>query len=208
MKRFLIVCVTLGVSAVVAPVASASPADTVRDGCFYSSEPVVGRAYAGVIGDLSLTFDGSGAPTGAHVTCWLTVNGVEAPGTRHTYGDVAGVPGVQAGADTISYDASPTDTVSECMVVVFADNTTTGAVCFVDTSIEYPPQAVWDFYESMHDGARDAACGDSVNACDVLCPPLASVAGTYSVLTIGPDGDVYVLTPFKPAFRKFVDCPA
>jgi len=210
MRRIPLAAVVFAAAAVVAPAAQANSADTALGGCFVYEQPTFGSTYAGVIGDLSATFDTAAVPIGAAVSCWIEVNGVEAPGTRHAYGDIAGVPGVQAGKDSLTYSADPNDFVVICEHVDYADGTSSNPDldCPVDASPEIPAREVWDFYEATMYGGRDAVCGDSVDACQALCPVLASMAGTYNRLTIGPDGDVYLAFPgFVPPYRRVFDCP-
>src|SRR4051794_3192121 len=116
MRRVLLAVVAVGATALVAPVAGAAAAHDTRGGCGYGAREVTTHGdYRGLMYELSVSTEGGvgTAPIGATVSCWIAVNGVEAPGTRHTYGDVR-VPGVQAGADPVSFTAAPQDIVVEC----------------------------------------------------------------------------------------------
>ena len=115
MKRMLLAALGLGASMLGAPTAHAGNPDVFRGDCFYDTiegPPNTGdAAYVGVIGDRSITTTGDFPPTpiGATVTCWIEINGAVAPGTTHSYGDIAGIPGVQAGADLVTLSAVPGD---------------------------------------------------------------------------------------------------
>src|SRR4051812_25121455 len=119
MKRIVFAALALGASMLVVPTAHAANPDVINGGCFFATaeqETVTAGHNVGVIGDYSVTTTGDTPPTpiGAVVTCWLEVNGVVAPGTTHSYGELAGVSGVQAGSDPISYDTTDGDWVLEC----------------------------------------------------------------------------------------------
>jgi hypothetical protein len=177
------------------PAASASAAgDSIVRGCFVISDgngAATGDQQLGVIGDVSVTTDSSGAPTSATVTCWIDVNGLEAPGTRFSYSGT----GVQAGADQISYAASGEDAVALCQEVVYADGSTDAAACgALRPILPLPIQCDLDwcvFYPL-----------DSV-----LCPQLKNLVGEYGPITIAPDGDVYIPDPLGLQIDPFWDCP-
>jgi hypothetical protein len=204
MRRLILIAMTLMAGAAVTPATHAASADSIRGGCGYDVEPTTGDSWSGVIFDVSATSDAAGLPESATVTCWLTVNGVEAPSTRHSYGDVGGVRGVQAGAHSFAYNAGPEDNIGLCSTVQWADGST-DSECPAITSLEFPPQVVWDTYDTVSAAGQGAACDGSVNTCAVFCPVLASVSGTYGRVTIGPDGDVY-LTAFNPPYHRVLDC--
>jgi len=205
MRRLILTALILVAGASVEPVTHAASAGSIRGGCGYHAEPTTGDSWSGAIYDVSATFDSTGMPESAVVTCWLTVNGVEAPGTRHSYGDLGGVRGVQAGAHSFAYNAGPEDEIGFCIAVAWADGST-DSECPAVQLIEIPPAAVWDVYETLAAAGRDASCDGSIDTCAVLCPALGSVDGTYGRLTIGPDGDVYLMTPFLPPYHRVLDC--
>jgi hypothetical protein len=208
MRRLILTLVALVAGGSVAPATHAATADSIRGGCGFYAEPTTGDSWSGLTYDVSATFDATGQPKAATVTCWLEVNGVEAPGSRHSYGDIgggAGVGGVQAGAHSFAYNAQPEDIVVECTAVQWADGSSESE-CPAVTELEIPPQGVWDVFETVASAGRDTLCAGSVDACAAICPALASVDGTYGRLTIGPDGDVYLMTPFLPPYRRVLDC--
>lgn len=138
---------------VVAP-AGATSSDVMHGGCYFDTSPrYTGDTMVGVIGDASVTTTGDSppAPIGATVTCWIQVNGTPAPGTRHSYGDAGGVPGIQAGSDPLVFDATKTDDVALCTSVVFADGFTDGNLCPPIDTIQIPPQTVVDHVEQVCD---------------------------------------------------------
>jgi hypothetical protein len=138
------------------------------------------------------------------VTCWLEVNGVEAPGTRFGYVGT----GVQAGVNPMTYTASNTDDVELCESVLFGDNTTTGDTCFPIDDIQIPPQVLWDAVDTVFAVVNDAeGCNASHDECSVVCAQLPRLAGTYGPVTIGPDGDVYVADPLGLGLNRLYDCP-
>lgn len=196
---------TLGAGALVAPATHAATADSFRGGCAFYAEPTTGDSWSGAIYDVSATFDAAGLPESATVTCWLMDAGVEVPGTRHSFGDLDGVQGVQAGAHSIAYTAGKDDRIGECTMVQWADGST-DTECPVETDEQIPGQVVWDTYGLVTGAALGVACSDTVDACAVLCPTLASISGTYGRVTIGPDGDVYLMTDFKPRYYRMLDC--
>jgi hypothetical protein len=76
--------------------------------------------YDGEIFEASLALDGSNSPTGAQVSCWIDVNGVEAPISRLNTGGFAD----QWGEKSLSYTATSTDVVTLCQQVTFLDGST------------------------------------------------------------------------------------
>jgi hypothetical protein len=207
--RLLLALVTVGVSALVAPAASAAAPDHITGGCSYNARTIsTDGVQVGVIAELSVTTTGDTPPMpiGATVTCWIEDDGVTVPGTTHSYGDVGGVLGVQAGADTVTFTAGPTDRVYECHSVVFADNTSLPADCPVDASPQFPPQFVLDAVDAVQSAISDAVCGVA-SLCTELCPALQSFAGNYGPFAISPEGDVYTLDPFALGTNPVIDCP-
>lgn len=195
MRRILLTVFTLGATGLAVPAAHAASPDVIHGGCAYTADDDTNNLSSapdkkvGVIYDVSATTDATGAPIAATVTCWLDVNGSEAPGTRFSYSGT----GVQAGANpvtfTASYDASRVDL---CYSVLFGDNTRTGE-CIATTDEKIPAQVFWD--------ALDVA---SAAGCLVL--PL--LPGTYGPVTIGPDGDVYLTDPLDVGFNPIYNCRA
>jgi len=113
--------------AVLAPAASASFGDTIRGGCYgYAVSNWVGGQSQdqGVIGDNSVTTDGSGAPVEATVSCMIQVNGVESTAVYTYSGN-----GAQAGMNQVAFSATPIDDVEVCQSVVYADGFSSGWTC-------------------------------------------------------------------------------
>jgi len=212
----------------VVPAARAGTPDVVYGGCYFStdSQPTVtGDVQTGVIGDASVTASGDSTPQpiGATVTCWIEVNGVTEPGTTHSYGDLGGIRGVQAGADPLSFAAYGSDMVEVCESVTFADGTTQAA-CPVsapseDTcagpvggggSFQFPPQQTEDLLNVL----LIAISSDGDNCVFVpvvdpaVCPVLKQLAGSYpSGVTVGPDGDLDAPDPLGMWDGPLYDCP-
>jgi len=207
MRRVLLASVAVGASVLFAPTAHAGNPDVFRGDCFYdvTDRPPApdDDVYTGVIGDRSTTMTGDSPPTpiGATVTCWIEINGVVAPGTTHSYGDVAGIVGVQAGADPASVTADVGDSWELCHRVDFAD-ATTQSECEAPITIQVPPECggcsvigiVLDAWETYLD--------------PVVCSELAQRAGSYpGGVTIDPTGDVTVPDPLSLGLDPIYDCP-
>lgn len=191
----------------VTPHAVAVTSDVIHGGCFYESDQnglSTGLPSVGVIGDFSVTTTGDSppAPMGATVTCWLDVNGVPAPGTTHTYGDLAAP--VQAGTDPVSYQAGPQDQVDMCQAVTFADGTGTNE-CFVATGDTLPPLVVIDIANSVLDTAFGVV--DPFVVEPLVCPVLSSLRGNYGPVIVANDGDLYLVDPFSGLVDLLYDCP-
>lgn len=200
MKRVLLTAAALGIGALTAPAGHAANADVIHGGCgfdTYLNATLTGGQYEGVIYDASVTTTGDAQPLpiGATVTCWIDLDGVEVPGTRHSYGSLLGATNVQAGADPIVVPANDSQWMLECESVVFADGTTQDDGCPAPDQ-NLPPQAVIDVLNAAF-GAAD----------EVLCPQLAKLAGSYpGGITIGSDGDVYG-QPDPLGLGPLYDCP-
>jgi hypothetical protein len=113
MRRILLAA-ALSLSPLVVPAAAhaAAPHDLIVGGCGWEAEPSTGggTTWKGVMYEHSVTTDSTGVPIGATVTCWIAVNGVEAPGTRISYSGFA----VQAGVDRFSFTAGEFDPIQMC----------------------------------------------------------------------------------------------
>jgi hypothetical protein len=193
LASLVVASATMATAAVALPAAAADSADVVHGGCFFQTQQQSGSTTnTGVIGDRSVTTTGSPvpAPIGATVTCWIRVNGVAAPGTTHSYGDLAGVPGVQAGADPLTFTGTDADTIDECQTVAFADGTsTTGCV-----GATYNPTPCGQTTEDCLVPIEDTLFYGYIDP--LVCPVLVAHAGRYpGGVTIAPDGDVYVPDP-------------
>lgn len=180
--------------------AHAGGPDRIHGGCSYETvkKPTTDE-YDGVIRDRSITTDGDGAPTGATVTCWIDVNGVEAPDTRFSYTG----SGVQAGANQISFTAGDTDWVTLCRAVTYADGSTEPTECAGPVVIQIPPECIvtCDII-----GTLDRLIVYAVDP--AVCPALLRLAGSYpGGVTIAPDGDVYVPDPLILFDGPVYDCP-
>lgn len=188
-KQVLVGAAVVGIVAASAPAASAA-GPSITGGCFLvagSNNTATNGQNQGFVGGASRT------STGATLTCWIQVNGVDAPGTRFSY---PGSNGVQAGAWQVSYTASNTDTVTECQSVAYDDGTTTPTTCTAVTTTQVPPQAVIDSVRTL-----------IVTAELPFCPVLQSLAGNYGPVTITSDGDVYAPDPLGLGYDPIADCP-
>jgi len=224
--------ITLTLSALAAwmlvflPAARAGAPNVVYGGCYFhtnSQATVTGDVHTGVIGDASVTTSGDSTPRpiGATVTCWIEINGVPAPGTTHSYDDLDGIPGVQAGTDPLSFTADETDTVEECQSVTFGDGTTQAAcpaptpsedTCAgtIGPGIQFPPQTTQDLLEALLTGIPS-----DLNSCvfvpvvdPAVCPVLEQLAGSYpGGVTVGPDGDLDLPDPLELWTGPLYDCP-
>lgn len=210
-RRLLLALVSamaaVGATLIVTPAAHATSSDVIRGGCDYTYNAVVGDTWVGVQTEHSVTTTGAPSltPIGATVTCWVEVFGVVAPGTTHSYGDVAGVTGVQAGAAPISFTAPALDTISNCVAVDFADGTTTDATCFPQgDTVEVPPQFVKDTINEILDGWC-VVCPETLD--QVACPVFVQLSGSYGPITIEPDGDIDVPDPVGIGTSRIYDCP-
>lgn len=183
-----------------APVSANAAGDTTHGGCFFYTDEndfLTSDVHDGVIGDLSVTTDPAGLPTGATVTCYLEVSGVEAPGTRFTYSGT----GVQAGIHRITFTAPIYGYVDECEQVTYADGTTEPLSCPPIDTIQFPPQAI-----------LDALDGAKLLLAPVVCPVLATLGEATDgrvggAIRIDPDGDLYVAKPIGPEYYRVYDCP-
>jgi len=207
MKGVVLGATVLGVVGTMAPaMAASSLGDTHHGGCFFNTDEnavATNGQNQGVIGDLSTTQDASGAPTGATVTCTITVNNL--PQVSKSYTGV----GVQAGSDQIVFTASETDSVQLCETITYADNSTESS-CADSTNQQIPPQQVIDALNGIFD-TLDAF--EIQNVDPVVCPVLATLGNTIpgggvaGVLQISKDGDVYVADPLSLGLNPFYDCP-
>ena len=186
--------------------AGAASSDQIHGGCFFDTNAqatATNGSYVGVLGDRSVTTTGATppAPIGATVTCTITVNGAGV--VSKSYGDVGGVKGFQAGADQISFSAQDTDTVGLCTDVAFADGTSTSS-CAGALSFQIPPQEVIDALDSVFNTLDDA---QKTITDPIICPALASHAGTYGPITIDSTGDVTGPDPLDLGLNPYFDCP-
>lgn len=208
-KLVLVAVVAVGLSVLGAPSAGASGSHGINGGCGFSTTDVVGDAQVGAIYDVSVTTTGDVVPQpiGATVTCWIAVNGVEAPGTRHSYGDVLDVPGVQAGADVVSFTAGILDYVGLCQTVDYADGTSESE-CSIEVGPQFPPQVVWDLVDAVEQPVHDVACGGGPgDVCAAVCPATKLLAGRYGPILVTSDGDVYVGNLSDHELIAVYDCP-
>lgn len=98
--------------------ASADQGDTFTGGCGFDTALQAYLTNGSDIGNVygtGVTQEANGTPSSATVSCWITVNGVEQPGTRLTFR----IPG--DGYQQVSFSANSTDRVRECLVVWFDD---------------------------------------------------------------------------------------
>jgi hypothetical protein len=179
----LLVAFALGASALAAPAgAHAATPDVVHGGCAFVSDSHVPRADGqefGVLYNVTMTTTGDIPPTpiDATVSCWIVVNGVEAPGTRFSYSG----PGVQVGADRASFDDGGDlyYPYTVCQSVAFADGTTSPINCGTPDVWRNPPEwnAVINDLNAVFGAIADAAENhiDPV-VCQVLANSRAATA--------------------------------
>lgn len=163
MKRFLVAGAALAATVSVVPAGHAAAANVAEGGCryetTYDTPEAPGTTWSGVQYDYSVTTtgDATAARIGATITCWIEVDGVAAPGTTYSYGDIPGVTGVQAGAHRISFRANKLATVAGCETDAFADGTST-SICWIwGDNIQIPPQAVQDIIDKITHGGSFSA---------------------------------------------------
>ncbi|MBV9097509.1 MAG: hypothetical protein JO079_05585, partial [Frankiaceae bacterium] len=142
----------LGLAALAGPVLPAAHADDSDfryGGCNFEYEYPSETQITGMVSDFSVTTTGYGNPRaiGATVTCWLEIDGKgAAPGTTFSYSDLGGVPGVQAGANPVSFTLdNPLAIVFGCESDAFADGTTRLSCQSEDPQM--PPQPIADLYD-------------------------------------------------------------
>lgn len=202
MKRALLVVAIAAGAALVPSYASASSTDILVGGCGYDEPAVTGVERVGVIDDVSIAMTRGlqHQPIGATVTCWITVNGVEAPGTRYSFSGF----GVQAGAHPVSFTASDIDIVTLCWSVDFADGTSYEPECLTTIGKPLVPWWITDD-ENIVLGAVDDAEVTYVDP--VVCPALEAARGSYGPVTVAADGDVYIADPIGLQPTPYYDCP-
>ena len=193
MKSAVLGATVLGVLGTMAPAMAASSAgDTLTGvGCYFNTDEqatATNGQNQGVIGDFSVTRDGSGAPTGATVTCTITVNTI--PQVSKSYSG----NGVQAGSDQIVFTASQTDSVQLCQHVVYADGSTEDS-CGDATQQQIPPQQVIDAINTVFDTLNGVLALVDLNP--VLCPVLKSIApqNIGGVVVIDSNGSLTITDP-------------
>lgn len=113
MKRLVVAVAAAGATLSGWPASASPPGDSISGGCYFHGSAAVGE---GVIGDSSYTTGPNGLPTGAVVTCYITVNGVERPGTRFDYSGF----GAQSGANQVTWTPA-VGTAKLCQEVLYAD---------------------------------------------------------------------------------------
>lgn len=198
MKRIALTAVA-AVVAMSVPSAAHAAGDSLDGGCFLAATELgslTSNAATGVLGDLSVTRDGTGVATDATVACWIDVNGGEVTGTRFGYSGF----GAQAGVDRVAFTAAPTDVVSVCEQVGYGDGGTTSR-CDVVTDAPVPPAVVGNILEDIWNVT------DVWSIDPTICPVLQQLHGDYGPVTIGPDGDVYVPDPIGLGIAQLQDCP-
>jgi hypothetical protein len=202
MRRILVATVALSLGVLAVPgAAHAESTDVIVGGCGFASQadPSDPSTQLAVWNESSVTTDRNGVPVGATVTCWVQVDGVEAPGSRFSYSGF----GLQAGVDHFSYHTGEFGSVYPCELVTFADGTSQLWDCGDDT-FYVPPHSVSGVL-TIADNYLDAAYRTVIDP--VVCPALVRAAGTYGPVTIEPDGDVVVPAPFDLWVGPVYDCP-
>jgi hypothetical protein len=191
MKSVVLGATVLGVVGTMAPaMAASSLGDSHHGGCFFNTDQqatATNGQNQGVIGDLSATTDGSGAPTGATVTCTITVNGL--PQVSKTY---SGNP-VQAGSDQIVFTASDTDSVQLCETFVYSD-LSSESDCGDATSQQIPPQQVIDAINFIFDTVNGVLSGVDTSALCTVTKALAPL-DLGGVVVIAADGSLTISDP-------------
>jgi hypothetical protein len=133
------------------------------------------------------------APIDATVYCRVEINGVAAPGTTFGY---TGARGLEAGANQVSFSAAPSDIIVLDERVVYADGSDTGWDFQCGDCFSFPPDEVIADIDLVFSYIEPQ-----------VCPILATHAGTYGPITIGPDGDVYVPDPTGLGLNPIENCP-
>jgi len=201
-KRLALIGTAAGLIAAVAPANPAAASfgmDTIHGGCSFDTitPAQVSNTARGVIMDTSATFDATGAPTDATVTCALDINGAIDPNTTL----IASGLGEQAGAAQITFDDEPGNSVILCQRVQYADGYDTGMDCAVEPP---PPLPLTEIINFLIDTETQLFVDD---ADPVICSILMTLQGDYLALDIRPDGDLYVLDPFGLFGGPVYDCP-
>jgi len=211
------IAVATTVMALLAPVTSAHAdyGDTLKGGCGFATvgnATLTSGANTGLIYDVSLSQEQNGLPSGADVQCWIEVNGEIQPGTWL----LASGSGVQENHQQISFNAFDGDIVSLCQSVSFWDPSTwtapdgnVGTDCQAATSLQFPPQAIYDFVNTLVDSMQSIS--DPVID-PIVCPIFSELysttgGGVLGVLLIQPDGDLYLAKPLGVGYDQVYDCP-
>jgi hypothetical protein len=182
LKKIMLAASAVALMAIGAPTAHAA---VVRSGCGFDSlsqdtatgqNTFTGGAYGYAI------FDDQGTHT---LRCYVTVDGVPAPGGSTTPGSGTGFV---ATAGPVTYTAADGASVDLCTEI---DGVTVG--CGAATLTQIPPQEVIDLLDSLEIGLVDP----------LVCPVLASLSpGVPGVIDIAPEGDVTLV-----GLGGFWDCP-
>jgi hypothetical protein len=170
--------------------------DTIYGGCGFVTigSPILPAGQNdGVIYVDALTTEQSTLPSDATLSCWITVNGVEQTATKLTAIDPPHT-GIESGAKQINFTAADTDVVAECQQVTYADGSTWTA----------PDGSVGT------DCRTENAGTDNTLGCKALVLLGLRVHGQIfgGLITINPDGDLYLGEPVGPGSIWIYDCPS
>jgi hypothetical protein len=198
MRTSLVGAVMVGATVLVTPSAYAATGST-TGGCLLAAanlDNATAGTATGLIGDVSATTDSTGLPVNATVTCWVDVNGGEVAGSRFSYSGF----GAQDGVDEVAFSATPDDAVSLCEQVGYGDGSTT-SWCAPVADAAVPPRG----WIRPVDDILDTTDPPPIDP--TICPVLVEISGNYGAVTIGPDGDVYVIDPLGVGVSQLQDCP-
>ena len=178
-----------------------NPGDTLTGGCGFNSgenQVATNGQNEGVIYVAAASQDGSpAAPSGATVSCWIDVNGVQATPTLTTHGT-----GAIANAAQISYSAVTGDQVTECQQVTFDDGSPwvgpdgTNPDCPAATSVDFPPPAVQGAIDTVIATINTVlALTDAINP--IICPIFAALGpqNIAGIVTISSNGSLDIADP-------------
>ena len=161
--------IAVGIGALVAPAAHADDSDFMYGDCGFDSAELLATTgtHTGWIEDRSVTTTGyaNPRPIGATVTCWIDVNGVVAPGTTYSYGDLPGVTGVQVGADPVSFTTTDLlDNVQVCESIAYADGTTNSHCIYND--LAFPTLRQQEYINHAFTTGLAILCPELGSVCD------------------------------------------
>jgi len=204
-KRAALGALAASVMALAAPVtaAHADSGDTLKGGCGFNTDEnavATNGQNEGVIYVAALSQDASPpAPSGATISCVISVNGVTQEATRLTTHGTGAV----VGAQQISFSAVDGDQINECQTVTFDDGSTwtaadgnVGTDCPPATTIVFPPPVVQGLIDTVIATVNSVlALTDAINP--IICPIFASVGpqNIAGIVTIAADGSLVIADP-------------
>jgi len=201
MRTVVLGASVLGIVGTMAPAAFAtSPlGDNIKGGCFFNTDEnalATNGQNQGTIGDASVTTDGSGAPTGATVECYIKVDNNKQGQTDNFYTGV----GAQGGQNNIVFTADATSTVELCENVTYADGSKEAENCQVATSQNFPPDAVVSLIDTVIGTAFDTinlvlSKVDTSALCIITKALGPQDVGGLGLITIDANGSLTITDP-------------